>query len=37
MEVKPTLNLALKLEVAKYSLKDRPFTNEVAEVLEEVL
>ena len=36
-EVKPKLNVALKLEVAKYPLKERPYTQEIAEVLEEIL
>lgn len=37
MEIKPKINLALKLEVAKQPLKDRPYVQEVAEVFEEVL
>lgn len=36
-EIKPTLNVALKLEVAQYPLKERPQVQEVAEVLEEIL
>lgn len=36
-EIKPVLNLTLKLEVAQYPLKDRPEAQEVAEVLEEIL
>jgi hypothetical protein len=36
-EVKPELNITLKLEVARAPLKDRPFIQDVAEVLEEIL
>lgn len=36
-EVKPTLSVELKLEVAQYPLKERPHVQEVAEVLEEML
>lgn len=36
-EIKPTLNVALKLEVAQYPLKERPYVQEVAEVFEEIL
>jgi len=37
MEIKPKLNLDLKLEVASYPLKERPHVQETAEVLEEML
>ena len=37
LEVKPKLNLALKLQVTKKDLKQRPFYQEVAEVFEEML
>lgn len=36
-EVKPELNITLKLEVAKASIKERPFIQDVAEVFEEIL
>jgi len=36
-EIKPKLNITLKIEVAKNPLKVRPYAQEVAEVLEEVL
>jgi hypothetical protein len=36
-EVKPELNIELKLQVAKVPLKDRPHAQEVAEVFEEIL
>lgn len=36
-EIKPVLCTELKLEVANYPLKERPFMNEVAETLEEIL
>jgi len=36
-EIKPKLNITLKIEVAKHPLKDRPYAQDVAEVLEEVL
>jgi hypothetical protein len=36
-EVKPELSLALKLEVAKATVKERGHVQEVAEVLEEIL
>ena len=37
MEVKPKINLALKLQVTKQDLKNRPHFQEVAEVFEEML
>lgn len=37
LEIKPALNITLKLEVAQYPLKERPQVQEVAEVLEEML
>ena len=37
MEIKPKINLALKLQVTKHDLRDRPFYQEVAEVFEEML
>lgn len=37
MEIKPQLNVELRLEVAKYPLKERAHAQEVAEVLEEML
>lgn len=37
MENKPKLNLALKMQVVKQDLGNRPFYQEVAEVLEEML
>jgi len=37
MEVKPKINLALKLQVTKQDLKNRPHYQEVAEVFEEML
>ena len=37
LEVKPKLNLALKLQVTKQDLKNRPHYQEVAEVFEELL
>ena len=37
LEVKPKINVALKLEVASFPLKERPHAQEVAEVLEELL
>lgn len=36
-EVKPELNITLKLEVAKAPIKSRPFIQDVAEVFEEIL
>jgi len=35
--VKPKINLALKLQVTKQDLKNRPHYQEVAEVFEEML
>ena len=37
LEVKPKLNLALKMQVTKQDLKNRPHYQEVAEVFEEML
>jgi Skp family chaperone for outer membrane proteins len=37
LEVKPKINLALKLQVTKQDLKNRPHYQEVAEVFEEML
>jgi hypothetical protein len=37
LEVKPKINLALKLQVTKQDLKTRPHYQEVAEVFEEML
>ena len=37
LEVKPKLSLALKLQVTKQDLKNRPHYQEVAEVFEEML
>lgn len=37
LEVKPKINLALKLQVTKRDLKARPLFQEVAEVFEEML
>jgi hypothetical protein len=37
MEIKPKINLALKLQVTKQDLRDRPLYQEVAEVFEEML
>jgi hypothetical protein len=37
LEVKPKINLALKLQVTKKDLKARPHFQEVAEVFEEML
>jgi hypothetical protein len=34
---RPKLNLALKLEVSKHPLTDRPHVQQVAEVMEEML
>jgi 3-hydroxymyristoyl/3-hydroxydecanoyl-(acyl carrier protein) dehydratase len=36
-EVRPELNITLKLEVAKAPIKDRAFIQDVAEVFEEIL
>ena len=37
IEIKPTLSISLKAEVAKVGFKERPLFQEVAEVLEEIL
>ena len=37
MEIKPELTVPLKLEVAKYPIKERPHAQETAEALEEIL
>ena len=37
LEVKPKINLALKLQVTKQDLKNRPHFQEVAEAFEEIL
>lgn len=37
LEVKPKINLALKMQVTKQDLKNRPHYQEVAEVFEEML
>lgn len=37
LEVRPKISLALKLQVTKQDLKNRPHWQEVAEVLEEIL
>ena len=37
IEIKPKINLALKLQVTKQDLVNRPHYQEVAEVLEEML
>jgi len=36
-EVRPELNITLKLEVARAPIKERPLIQDVAEVLEELL
>ena len=36
-EVRPELNITLKLEVARAPIKERAFVQDVAEVFEEVL
>jgi len=36
-EIKPKVNITLKIEVAKHPLKERPYVQEVAETLEEIL
>jgi hypothetical protein len=37
LEVKPKISLALKLQVTKQDLKNRPHFQEVAEVFEEII
>ena len=37
MEIVPEPNITLKLEVAKYPVKERPQKQETAEILEEIL
>ena len=37
LEVKPKINLALKMQVTKKDLKNRPHYQDVAETLEEIL
>lgn len=36
-EVHPELSVALKLEVARYPIKERAFAQNVAEIFEEIL